>query len=52
VACKNKCGCEPKSYYELRVPTGKYYSDNIFSLLWEMFTHRLHHLIKHGRWID
>tara|TARA_B100000287_G_scaffold398604_1_gene416138 strand:- start:10 stop:186 length:177 start_codon:yes stop_codon:yes gene_type:complete len=41
-----------KHYYELRVPSGIYSSDNIFSLMWELFSHRLHHLIKHGRWMD
>ena len=39
-------------YYELKVPTGTYTSNNIFSLLLEVFRHRLQHLIKHGRWID
>jgi len=52
MACKNKCVCEPKSYYELKVPVGKYYSDNIFFLLWEVIKHRTSHLIKHGRWMD
>ena len=47
---KNKNGYKP--YYELRVPAGTYSSDNIFSLMWEVFTHRLEHLIKHKRWID
>lgn len=41
-----------KSYYELKVPSGTYSSDNIFTLMWEIFTHRLHHLIKHRRWVD
>jgi hypothetical protein len=41
-----------KSYYELKVPTGTYSSNNIFSLMWEVFTHRLWHLIKHKRWMD
>ena len=41
-----------ESYYELKVPTGTYTSNNIFSLLLEVFRHRLQHLIKHGRWID
>tara|TARA_Y100001938_G_C7887722_1_gene328254 strand:- start:239 stop:511 length:273 start_codon:yes stop_codon:yes gene_type:complete len=40
------------TYYELNVPAGTYSSDNIFSLLWEVFTHRLSHLRKHGKWID
>ena len=41
-----------ESYYELKVPNGTYSSDNIFGLLWEVFTHRCWHLFKHGRWID
>ncbi len=47
---KNKNGYKP--YYELKVPAGTYSSDNIFSLMWEVFTHRLGHLIKHKRWVD
>ncbi len=46
----DKVGVE--TYYELNVPAGTYSSDNIFSLLWEVFTHRLSHLRKHGKWID
>ena len=30
-------------YYKLEVPTGTYSSNNIFSLMWEVFTHRLWH---------
>ena len=41
-----------KCYYQLTVPTGTYSSDNFFSLMWEVLKHRLHHLFKHGRWID
>jgi|TARA_B100000287_G_scaffold348754_1_gene337114 hypothetical protein len=41
-----------KSYYELKVPNGTYSSDNIFSLMWEVLTHRTWHLFKHGRWMD
>jgi len=41
-----------KSYYELKVPAGTYSSDNIFSLMWEVFTHRLRHLFEQGRWMD
>ena len=41
-----------ESYYQLKVPAGTYSSDNIFSLMWELCSHRLHHLIKHGRWTD
>ena len=39
-------------YYELKVPTGTYTSNNIFSLMLEVFRHRLQHLIKHRRWMD
>ena len=39
-------------YYQLRVPAGTYTSNNIFSLMLEVFRHRLQHLIKHGRWMD
>ena len=54
MGCKSKCGCKAKekSYYELKVPAGTYTNNNIFSLMWEVFTHRLHHLIKHRRWMD
>ncbi len=41
-----------ESYYELKVPAGTYTSNNIFSLMLEVFRHRLQHLIKHGRWMD
>ena len=41
-----------KSYYTLTVPAGTYSSNNIFSLMWEVFTHRLWHLWKHRRWMD
>tara|TARA_Y100001970_G_scaffold285823_1_gene406540 strand:- start:361 stop:564 length:204 start_codon:yes stop_codon:yes gene_type:complete len=51
-SCKPKCGCKSKYYYELKVPAGTYSSNNIFSLMWEVFTHRLEHLIKHKRWTD
>ena len=47
---KNKNGYKP--YYELKVPAGTYSSDNIFSLMWEVFTHRLRHLFEQGRWMD
>ena len=41
-----------KCYYHLIVPTGKYYSDNIFSLMLEVLKHRLQHLFKDGKWVD
>jgi len=34
------------------VPSGKYESDSLVGLIWEVFTHRCWHLFKHGRWID
>jgi len=43
---------DKESYYELKVPAGTYFSNNMFSLIWEVFTHRLWHLIKHRRWMD
>ena len=55
MACKNKCGCKNKNkiyYYDLKVPAGNYYSDNIFVLIIEVFKHRLWHLIKHRKWTD
>ena len=30
----------------------KIITNNIFSLMLEVFKHRLQHLIKHGRWMD
>ena len=39
-------------YYELKVPAGTYTNNNIFNLVWEVFTHRLWHLWKHRRWMD
>ena len=41
-----------KCYYQIRVTDGTYSSNNIFQLMWEVFKHRLWHLIKHGRWRD
>ncbi len=34
------------------VSNGVYYANSIMGLMWEIFTHRLHHLIKHRRWMD
>ena len=54
MGCKSKCGCKlkEKSYYELKVPAGTYTTDNIFRLMWEVFSHRCWHLWKHKRWMD
>jgi len=41
-----------KYYYQLKVPAGTYYSNNIFTLMWDVVKHRLWHLIKHRRWMD
>ena len=35
-----------------KVPNGTYYANSIWGLIWEVYSHRLHHLIKHGRWMD
>ena len=34
------------------VPAGTYEAPTLWRLCWEVFKHRLHHLIKHGRWMD
>ena len=39
-------------YYELKVPAGTYTNNNIFNLVWEVFTHRLSHWRKGHGWID
>ena len=39
-------------YYELKVPAGTYSANNIFSLVWEMITHRLGHWRKGQGWKD
>ena len=42
-----------KYYYKLKGFKGTYTSNNIFSLMLEVFKHRLQHLIKHGSgWIN
>ena len=38
--------------YKYECKAGVYKSDTLFGLLWEMFTHRLCHLRKHGKWMD
>ena len=54
MGCKEKCGCKHKVEYEAtyKVPAGKYTSNSLFGLMWEVFTHRLWHLWKHKRWVD
>jgi len=34
------------------VPEGTYKAYSIWGLMWEVFTHSLWHLRKHGRWMD
>jgi len=41
---------EPK--YILTTEAGRYESDNLFFLIWEVVIHRTWHLIKDGRWVD
>ena len=38
--------------YKLLVDNGFYESENFISLLYEMFKHRMYHLIHHKKWID
>ena len=38
--------------YTLLVGKGTYFSDSIFGLLWEMFTHRFQHLMRGDGWMD
>ncbi len=42
--------CQYKITYT--VSNGVYYANSIWGLMWEVYTHRLWHLIKHGRWMD
>jgi len=38
--------------YELKVPNGKYTANNLFVLFFSVVKHRLHHLIKDGKFMD
>ena len=38
--------------YNLLIGDGVYYAQSVWGLFTEVFTHRLHHLIEHGRWMD
>ena len=38
--------------YTLLVGEGAYFAQSLWGLFTEVFKHRLHHLIKHGRWMD
>lgn len=44
---------EKKIYkYCLETPAGEYYANNLFTLYWTVFKHRLWHLVKDGKWMD
>ena len=34
------------------VQNGTYYANSIWGLVWEVYSHRLWHLFRHGRWMD
>ena len=38
--------------YELKVPNGTYKSNNLFWLFFTILRHRLHHLVKDGKYMD
>ncbi len=38
--------------YELKVPNGTYTANNLFVLFFDVFTHRLYHLIKDRKFMD
>jgi|TARA_R110000765_G_scaffold14010_2_gene41380 hypothetical protein len=38
--------------YKLVVEAGTYSSDSLMGLLYTVFSHRMHHLIKYGKWED
>lgn len=41
-----------KSKYRLIVSAGVYEADNLFRLILMVISHRFHHLIHDGKWID
>lgn len=41
-----------KTRYELRVAEGAYYSNSLVGLLWQVFKHRTHHLLRGEGWND
>jgi len=43
---------EQKYKIKYKVSNGTYYANSMLGLLWEVFCHRLNHLIKHRRWMD
>jgi len=34
------------------VPAGRYEADSIIELCYEVFKHRMMHLLKHRKWMD
>jgi len=43
---------KPKYSIKYTVSSGVYHANSIFGLVWEVYTHRLWHLFKHGKWVD
>ena len=43
---------KPKYKIKYDVSNGTYYANSIWGLMWEVYTHRLWHLFRHGRWMD
>tara|TARA_B100000508_G_scaffold38891_1_gene30478 strand:- start:257 stop:388 length:132 start_codon:yes stop_codon:yes gene_type:complete len=38
--------------FTYKCPEGIYETEGYFKLGWGIFTHRLWHLFKHGKWMD
>ena len=38
--------------YRMDCPAGSYEAGSWLALGWAIFTHRLHHLFHHGKWVD
>ena len=43
---------ENKSKYRLIVSAGVYEADNLLRLIFMVLSHRFHHLLHDGKWID
>ena len=43
---------KPKTEYKYTCPAGNYTSNSIVGLMWAIFTHRMWHLVSHGKWMD
>ena len=41
-----------KKEFKYTCDAGYYTSQSFIGLLWSIFTHRLWHLFKHGKWMD